>query len=161
MSTLPKKQSSHNHGISLRQRSQSLEDLTYDPLIHGDESSGFNTNKYYSTDQLTSDTVINISDDLPPPKPPRRDIVFIVHYTVTRPHSLGIKLGVGHLDRNLWGRQVKGLGYSFGRKPTGICICVADIRPGSVADDGRLKKGDEILSINGHAMETVSLETAR
>ena len=162
MSTLPRKQLPERRAINYSQRSQSLEDLTYD-LQHRDHAlSGYKVNRCVSAESLARvNACTNIDDpELPPPKPPRRDVVFLVQYTISPPQSLGISLCVGYLDRNLWGREVKGRGYSFRRQLNGVCICVSDIRRGSVADDGRLKKGDEILAINGHTMETVSLDTA-
>lgn len=98
-----------------------------------------------------------------PPKPPRRDLVFVAHFRNLVPSkSLGLVLASGTLDPALWGQVVKGRGLVFQRRGNGECILVSEVSAGSVAAlDGRVHKGDEVLAINGHTMSDVSLETAK
>ena len=135
----------------ISKRMQMILDLKNDKTSHSDHSSNSSgKSKKSGCKRKTA-----------PPKPPRRDMVFVVNLAC-RNRQLGLSIGQSQHDVTLWGGVVKGRGRMYQRSGDGRYLMIEEVLPDSrSAVDGRLKEGDELFEINGVSLEDTNLEKGR
>ena len=107
----------------------------------------------------TSSSTGNARQHILPPKPLRRDQIYTFRLsTATEP--VGIALGLGLHESTLWGTEVRsGGGQSYRRKADGVYVRIQSLVESREAFG--LRTGDEVLEINGHKLDGISIERAR
>lgn len=90
------------------------------------------------------------------PKPPRKNQVYVFEFAC-EDGGLGISLGVGRHDPATWRPKVEGNGVTYCRKENGTYFKIEEI---DMNIDVGLREGDEVLEINGCALEKLSLDSA-
>lgn len=91
-----------------------------------------------------------------PPKPLRKDQVYTVEFACEN-KGLGVALGIGHHDPILWKSTIQGNGIVYQRKENGDYFQIEEL---NTTQDFGLRRGDEVLSINGCMLYKYSLDYA-
>lgn len=91
-----------------------------------------------------------------PPKPLRKEQVYTFEFACEN-ESLGIALGIGHHDPIIYKSTIQGNGIVYQRKENGDYFQVEELNTGQ---DFGLRRGDEVLSINGCMLYKYSLDYA-